>query len=84
MRVHFIKCRKKGQTNSSLFVIQALGYLEQKSMSVDSFPGTRLLNELGMSLSICHVPPSDICRNLAARVGVCHIKTSQITDIHTA
>ena len=27
-----------------------------------------------MSLSICHVPPSDICRNLAACVGVCHIK----------
>ena len=35
MRVHFIKCRKKDQNNSSL--IQALGYLEQKSMSVDSF-----------------------------------------------
>ena len=37
MRVHLIKCRKKDQNNSSLFLIQALGYLEQKSMSVDSF-----------------------------------------------
>ena len=26
-----------------------------------------------MSLSICHVPPSDVCRNLVACVGVCHI-----------
>ena len=36
-----------------------------------------------MSLSICHVPPSDICRNLAACVGVCHIKKHHRSPTYT-